>query len=193
MTAPHPNCASPFVAVDVGYAGGNHSSGGGESPIEKGGSAIAAAVGFATWSSATADAEWTVRIPSVADYVPGSFYLRELPCLLAVLTPDEPPRLPHVRAVIVDGYVWLDGQRPGLGAHLYRALGEETPVIGVAKTAFADAPAVELCRGKSERPLLITAAGMTPEQAANHIGSMHGEFRIPTLLRRVDQLTRSIN
>jgi hypothetical protein len=31
---------------------------------------------------------------------------------------------------------------------------------------------------------------METYDAAQHVASMHGSFRIPTLLRRVDQLTR---
>jgi deoxyribonuclease V len=46
-------------------------------------------------------------------------------------------------------------------------------------------------RGASTKPLLITAAGMPEAQAAEHVREMHGAFRIPTLLRRVDQLCRA--
>ena len=47
-------------------------------------------------------------------------------------------------------------------------------------------------RGDSAKPLFVTAVGMTLEEAKAHIASMHGEHRIPTLLRRVDQLCRGI-
>ena len=62
--------------------------------------AVAACVLFRDWLDAAAADEWTKRIAPVAPYEPGQFYRRELPCLLAVLT----PRLDEVRTVVVDGY-----------------------------------------------------------------------------------------
>ncbi len=126
-------------------------------------------------------------IERVAPYQSGQFYLRELPCLLAVLEKGPPADI-----IVVDGYVWLgDEQRPGLGAHLYRTLDEKAAVIGVAKTRYAGATAVqELLRGASRSPLYITAAGMDLSEAAHHIAEMHGPYRIPTLLKRVDDLCR---
>jgi deoxyribonuclease V len=110
-----------------------------------------------------------------------------LPCLLAVLR-----ELPSVVAVVVDGYVWLDGMSvAGLGAHLHQALAGRVAVVGVAKTRFAGAgAAVEVVRGRSTRPLFISAAGMNAQSAAEHVRSMHGPNRIPTLLKRVDSLCR---
>ncbi len=123
----------------------------------------------------------------VEPYEPGQFFRRELPCLLAVLS-----KLPPVDVVVIDGYVWLGGlENPGLGAHLYQALGRRTSVVGVAKTRFKGAETTcEVLRGKSKRPLFITAAGMSQEVAAKHVHCMHGAYRIPTLLKRVDELCR---
>jgi deoxyribonuclease V len=131
-----------------------------------------------------------MRIQGVQPYEPGQFFRRELPCLLSVLR-----KLPPVEVVIIDGYVWLGGSdMPGLGAHLYQALGGRTAVIGVAKTIFKGAEAVcEVFRGKSKRPLFITVAGMSQECAAEHVRSMHGPYRIPTLLKRVDELSKRAN
>jgi len=79
----------------------------------------------------------------------------------------------------------------GLGAHLYEALAGKVAVIGVAKTRFAKAgAAVEVVRGRGTRPLFITAVGMSAQKAAEHVRSMHGPNRIPTLLKRVDFLCR---
>ena len=99
----------------------------------------------------------------------------------------------RVETIIVDGYVWLGPEnRPGLGAHLYEALGKQVPVIGVAKSMFRGATNAEaVLRGRSRRPLYVTAAGMDPVIAAKNIQGMHGPHRIPTLLKRVDQLCRS--
>lgn len=149
--------------------------------------AYAAGLAFHDWSDAAPAVEKIIPVSRVHPYQPGQFFRREPPCLLAVLR-----ELPPVAVVIVDGYVWLDGVSvAGLGAHLYQALAGKVAVIGVAKTRFAGAgAAVEVVRGRSTRPLFITAAGMNTESAAEHVRSMHGPNRIPTLLKRVDSLAR---
>jgi len=152
-------------------------------------SAIAACVLFRDWADAVSTAEHVRRIDRVEPYQPGQFYKREMPCLLAVLAEVAEP----LETVVVDGYVWLaDEGTPGLGAHLFEELGAAVPVIGVAKTRFASARAARpVLRGDSQRPLFVTAAGMDIEEAAQHVRAMHGEFRIPTLLKRVDHLCRN--
>ncbi len=150
-------------------------------------SACAAAVTFLGWTDADVIDAKVVQVQDVEPYEPGQFYRRELPCLLAVLQ-----TLPPVDAVLIDGYVWLaDESRPGLGAHLHQALGGKIPVIGAAKTKFHGAgQACEVLRGESRRPLYVTAAGMEVNLAAEHVRSMHGVYRIPTLVAWVDQLCR---
>jgi deoxyribonuclease V len=152
--------------------------------------AAVACVLFKHWMDDAAAAETTCEVSDVAPYEAGQFFRRELPCLLAVLRKLE--QLPGI--IVIDGYVWLaDESKPGLGGHLYAALERQVAVIGVAKTRFRRAgAAVEITRGASGTPLYITAAGIPLEQAASNIKSMHGSFRIPTLLRRVDQLCRGL-
>ena len=150
--------------------------------------AVAACVLFRAWADEHAAAETVERIGRVEPYQPGQFYRRELPCLLSVLGKlAEPPA-----TVVIDGYVWLrDEESPGLGGHLFAALGKKVPVVGVAKTRFAGAEAAKaVLRGDSRRPLYVTAAGIDVEAAARHVREMHGPFRLPTLLKRVDQLCR---
>lgn len=149
---------------------------------------VAAAVGFAAWTDERASLELVVTSDAPpAPYEPGRFYLRELPHLLGALALLSPAP----DAIVIDGYVWLGPGRRGLGAHLYAAIGETTPILGVAKNAYAGADAIEVVRGTSARPLYVTAAGIDPTLAADHVRAMHGEHRIPTLLRRVDQLCRA--
>ncbi len=142
----------------------------------------------AGWEAASSAAEVARHIPGTpAQYEPGAFYKRELPLLLAVIQalPDKP------EAYVIDGYVWLGEGKPGLGAHLFERLGASAPVIGVAKSAFqGDTWPVPVLRGRSKRPLFVTAAGMEAAQAAALVASMHGADRIPTLLRRADRLAR---
>lgn len=148
--------------------------------------ARAACVVFAQWTDATAAAMVTTDVEPIAPYEPGQFYKRELPCALAVI--DALAARP--RLIVVDGYVWLGEGRPGLGKHLFDALGGSVPVVGVAKNRFAGAPGVDVFRGQSARPLFVTAEGIDVEEAARQVKGMHGEHRIPTLLQQVDHLAR---
>lgn len=162
-----------IAAVDVHYSGD---------------AGYAACLAFPRWTDAEPDAEYGALVRPVQDYEPGQFWRRELPCLLAVLACLlQPPEV-----VIIDGYVWLDASdRKGLGAHLFEALGAAIPVVGVAKGSFCGSPhATQVSRGSSSRPLFVTAAGMPLADAAAAVASMHGAHRMPTLLRRVDQLCR---
>lgn len=151
--------------------------------------AMAACVLMKDWPDATASAEHTTRVAPVEPYISGQFYRREMPCLLAVLEPVRD----DLSVVVVDGYVWLgDEGRPGLGAHLYEALGRTIPVVGVAKTRFRDAaPVAEVTHGGSGNPLFVSAVGMALETAVEQVRALHGPNRIPTMLKRVDQLCRN--
>lgn len=148
---------------------------------------VAACVGFETWQDETAVLETTQIFPPNAEsYEPGQFYKREMPYLEALI--GALPRRPD--AIVIDGYVWLDAGRPGLGAHLHEALHQRIPVVGVAKRSFRDATAIEISRGTSNTPLYVTAVGIDSADAARNIAAMHGPHRLPTLLKRVDRLSR---
>ena len=125
-----------------------------------------------------------------AAYEPGQFYKRELPCILKLV---EENKL-RVDCIVIDGYVFLDGcGKAGLGKHLYDALSGKVPVIGVAKNRFKDIGSeYEVRRGSSNRPLYITAAGIELDTAKELIRTMHGNYRVPTLLKRADQVARGI-
>lgn len=151
---------------------------------------MAAAVLFTNWTDEHPNQELVQVITDIEPYIPGQFYRRELPCLLGVLQKIHQP----IDLIIVDGYVWLgDESHPGLGGHLFAALGRTIPVIGVAKTCFRSATlAVAVSRGElASKPLHVTAAGMDVQEVAKHIASMHGPYRLPTLLKRVDSLSRT--
>lgn len=141
---------------------------------------------FSAYGDPEPTGEYTELLPKTAPYVPGEFYRRELPAILALLkkfdrTPDE---------IIVDGYVQLG---EGLGYHLFESLGGRIPVIGVAKSEYKGSVGIEVFRRMSTRPLYLTAAGMSPAEAAEKIGRMHGKHRIPTLLRRVDRSAHAVS
>ncbi|HLT36916.1 MAG TPA: endonuclease V [Enhygromyxa sp.] len=150
--------------------------------------ATAACVVISDWSAAQPVAEYVRRVAGVGEYVSGQFYQRELPCALGVLELVEQP----LELIVVDGYVVLDADGTlGMGGHLYDALDWRTPIIGVAKSRFhANTAAVEVCRGRSKRPLFVTALGVDRQVAADNVQRMHGEHRLPTILKRVDRLCR---
>lgn len=152
--------------------------------LEPGG-ARAAVVAFASWSAEVPIEEHVVTVERVAPYESGAFYKRELPCILAALAALS--AMPEV--VIVDGHAWLEAARPGLGARLLEAEPRIRTVVGVAKTRFLDSTAAPVLRGSSASPLWVDEAG-APVGAAARVAEMHGAFRVPAMLRRVDQLCR---
>lgn len=159
----------------------------------QGAAARAACVLAESWAAASPSLTRVRDVEAVASYEPGSFYRRELPCLVAVL--QLLPAPPDI--AVVDGYVWLaPGDRPGLGAHLYQALGRTVPVVGIAKTVFSHAASsssvIPVLRGASRKPLFITAVGMPPELAAEFVRHMAGSYRIPTMVSLTDRLARGL-
>lgn len=150
--------------------------------------AVAAAVFIRRWSDGEAARELVHASPAPAPYRPGKFYRRELPPLLSLL--GKLNEIPET--LVVDGYVWLSENRdPGLGGYLFRALEGKAAVVGVAKNPFRGSSfARKVFRGKSRRPLYVTAAGMDPERAAEGVRTMAGRYRIPFILKKVDSLCR---
>ncbi|MEM9594706.1 MAG: endonuclease V [Acidobacteriota bacterium] len=156
-------------------------------------SARGACILIQDWKSSAPVAEFLEHFEGIEPYVPGQFYRRESPCLLALLKAAQ-QRHEGISAVVVDAFVWLgDYTKPGLGGYLFAALGQETPVIGVAKNWRSDAyPSAKVYRGENKRPLFISAAGMNLEEARDAVESMAGVFRMPMILKRVDQLCRGV-
>nr|WP_281260161.1 hypothetical protein [Deinococcus planocerae] len=75
-----------MLAVDVGYPPGGTK---------------AAGVLFREWTDEHPARVLTAHLGPPEDYLPGQFYRRELPALLAVIGPVLPE--PHV--IVIDGYV----------------------------------------------------------------------------------------
>jgi deoxyribonuclease V len=122
-----------------------------------------------------------------AGYEPGAFYRRELPLLLPVIA----ELATSIDVAVIDGYVWLEDNRPGLGGHLFASLGCRIPVIGVAKTRYRnDTWSTPVLRRASRQPLFVTAAGIQAAEAADCVRRMHGDHRIPTILTLVDRAAR---
>lgn len=133
----------------------------------------------------------TAFINDVAEYVPGEFYKRELPCLLNVIDKID---LNQIEAIIIDGYVYIDNEKNyGLGGILWETLNKQIPIIGVAKTSFIKnkETVIEVSRGESIKPLFVSAIGFDLNIAALKIKQMHGSYRIPHILKQLDTETKA--
>jgi len=164
-----------IIAIDVHY---------------RAGIAKTVSIEFDNWSAIKPSQTHIIEIPETAEYVPGQFYKRELPCILEVLKLSD---LTKVTLIIVDGYVFLDdvGKR-GLGGYLFDALGGKVPIVGVAKRSFhsIDKLVIPIKRGESKNPLFITCQGADLREMATKVQAMDGDFRIPTLLKILDVETK---
>lgn len=150
-------------------------------------------IAFENWSDSEPKHVYSEIIPMTEAYEPGAFYKRELPCILSLL---EKIDLSAVALIIVDSFVVLDeDSKPGLGAHLYEKLERKIPIVGVAKTNFAQNITLKkaILRGESKNPLFITATGTDLDEVAANIQSMHGTFRMPTLLKLLDGMTKEVS
>lgn len=150
-----------------------------------------AAVGIDEWSSSRPVFELTDVVNEVNEYESGAFYKRELPCLLNIINKMNVDPINDI--LVIDGYVVLSDQgKLGLGGYLYNELNGKIPVIGVAKNNFYTLNRLkkEIIRGKSKKPLFITSLGIDLDEAYSKVLEMHGEYRLPTILKRVDLKSR---
>lgn len=147
-------------------------------------------IAFEDWVSDKETEIYTAKTEIISDYESGAFYKRELPCIINLLKNIE---LKEEDLIIVDGYVTLDNDgKIGLGGHLFDALNHKFPVIGIAKNGFnsPDDMRREVYRGDSRTPLFLTARGADVDEIKIKVEDMHGNFRIPALLKKLDQLSR---
>lgn len=150
--------------------------------------AQAAAVLFQEWDDDQPFKVYVVQTPLAGEYEPGQFYKRELPALLYLINRIAEP----LRFILLDSYVLLGKDRPGLGHYLYEALERTIPVIGLAKSHFRAAESIEaaVLRGKSTKPLFVTTIGCDLEWAAEQVRLMAGPYRLPTLVQQADKLSK---
>ena len=150
-----------------------------------------AGVTFDNWQDCEPTEIYTACLPPSAEYQPGQFYKRELPCILALI--EQHNLVPDV--IVIDGYVFLDGiSSPGLGKYLHESLDEIPAIVGVAKNPFRGTTSeYQVLRGQSTRPLYVTSVGITLADAKRNIQAMHGPYRMPTLLALVDAASKDID
>ncbi len=154
-----------------------------------GAQANAAAVAFDAWDSPEATKAYLTHVAHVEKAARGELDLRELSCVMQLLREHRlEPEL-----ILIDGFVHLDvNETPGLGQHLFQALGGMTPVIGVSKTSRPSlSEQFEVMREEETRPLTVTCAGIDIGAAKARLRAMHGRKRVPTLLKLVARLAKN--
>ncbi|MDW9379533.1 endonuclease V [Chryseobacterium sp. JV558] len=148
-------------------------------------------IAFKDWTSEQEVEVFIEQTAVSSEYESGAFYKRELPCILSLLTKIA---LKPEDIIIVDGYVTLDNDgKIGLGGHLYEALEKQFPIVGIAKNGFTtpDSQRRSVFRGESKTPLFVTTKGMDVDEVQLKVEQMHGIYRMPTLLKKLDQLSRT--
>ncbi len=132
---------------------------------------------------------YRTTIACFENYIPGCFYQREMPSILALLDKVE---FTDLEAIVVDGHVFTDTTNFGLGGMVWLKIGQQVPIIGIAKNSFFNNSdtVVEVYRGKSKKPLYVSCVGTEIESVITNIKRMNGEFRIPTILKQLDRLSR---
>ncbi|PTT31546.1 endonuclease V [Chryseobacterium sp. HMWF028] len=148
-------------------------------------------IAFENWTSENEVETFIEQTSISSEYESGAFYKRELPCILSLL---EKITLKPGDIIIVDGYVTLDNDgKIGLGGYLYETLEEKYPIVGIAKNEFTtpDSQRRSVVRGESKTPLFVTSKGMDVDEVKSKVEQMHGDYRMPTLLKKLDQLSRT--
>lgn len=148
-------------------------------------------IAFDDWSSENETEVFAEQTAINSSYESGAFYKRELPCIVSLL---QKIVLKPGDLIIVDGYVTLDNEgKIGLGGHLYEALEGKYPIIGIAKNGFKtpDTQRRSVFRGESKIPLFLTSKGIDVDEVKTKVEQMHGAYRIPALLKKLDQLSRA--
>ena len=167
---------------------------------------IIATAGIVCWDKvedAKPQATFTYSMTITAPYVPGQFFLREMPVIVEAL--HQHTIIP--KFLFIDGLCELPpeslgkGWRPALGSHTLLELHKDkdyanTKIIGVAKNPFKNFPKEqEVVRNPhiakcSKKSLYITCLGMSIHNAKMAVMFMAGSSREPFLLKMADKLSK---
>lgn len=134
-------------------------------------------------------------------YIPGQFYLRELPPTMKLL---EQVDIKEIGVLIVDGFLQVyDSEvgrlEKGLGLRLGEILRIEKKdlvLVGVAKTDYREQGerwklAEPWKRGPlGSKPLWVQVDGMRIPDLMHGLGQMKGNCRLPDMLRILDKETK---
>ena len=147
-------------------------------------------VEFESWDDSRPRSVHRIEIESNESYQPGEFYRRELPPILGAL---KKVKIEYAD-IVIDGYVHLASPlKWGLGMHLSHAMNDQTNILGIAKSRLPIASDyIRVYRGKSKRPLYVSSNNYREFEMQDIVSSMHGSYRLPTLIKAVDQVSRGI-
>jgi deoxyribonuclease V len=153
--------------------------------------ACAAAVAFDDWDAREPTRTHVTRTGPLEKPAPGQrgqADLRHLPVLLQLLRdhalqPDT---------IVLDDAVHTDAaDTPGLGRHLYDALGGKTAVIGISTKSMPGLTAqYEVHREEEARPVFVTCAGVDIGAAKVRVRAMSGRKRVPALVKMAVRLAK---
>lgn len=157
-----------------------------------------AAILFDDYTSDKIIEKYSITIPEVtAEYIPGQFYKKEMPCLITLWNSIPENIKQQIDTVIVDGLYDLWDGKPGMGHHFHDWLTENNynvDVIGIAKKKFKENSSyiIKVTRGiDSTIPLNVNGSN----KSINYeklIKSMYGKYRIPFIVKEVDKLSRGL-
>lgn len=147
--------------------------------------AVAVGIEFNDWNDKTPSNIYYSKCYEYGEYISGQFYKRELPCIKALI--NEHNLSPSL--IIVNGYVYLEDNKPGLGYYVYDTY--NVPVIGIASKPYKNPiDKYIIYRGNSKTPIYISSVGMPIEEAKVKIRNMYGKYRMPYLIKLTDTKTR---
>lgn len=154
---------------------------------------------FENWSDPTPSKIITDECTTFGPYIPGQFYLRELPCVMSLLKKVD---LTEFDVILTDSFLRLRGDdgvdMPGLGMKLWEKIGQIYPhldIWSVAKSKFGRCKEISACimRGESKTPLYVQALKEDMSEAGRVVRDvMHGPYRLPSLLKILDQETKKV-
>ena len=98
----------------------------------------------------------------------------------------------QISLIYVDANVWLSDTKRGLGKYLYDSLDKKIPVIGISKSYFLNNTdlVVPVLRASSLKPLYVSAIGIDLNLACEKVKQMHGEYRLPEMIKLADKESR---
>jgi len=155
-----------------------------------------AGVLFNEWSDSEAVRYVHCDTDIKSPYISGQFYKRELPCIQALLEDKSMIDMTELDTIVVDGFYSLGPEHPGLGQHLYEDYLVPNgfgyiEVVGISKSYMVGCEdySFSVIRPSSKHPL-YTNGSVAGKDYGQIVSSMHGNYRIPTLIKLVDQHSR---
>lgn len=166
-------------------------------------SAHIAAIAISDWSSDTIIKSWEIDKNGIdCEYIPGQFYKREMPCLIDLWKQIDDNDKSQISTIIVDGFYDIWNGKSGLGHHFHDWLtenGYDVEVVGIAKSPCRETSEFTLPVYRTEESktskcrsaLWVNGSNMSNDYQTKVL-NMSGKYRIPTMIKAVDKLSRRI-